>query len=279
MIIRCWGARGSIPVSGVEYLKYGGDTTCIELRTRNNEVVIVDAGSGIRKLGNQLISEGKSEINILFTHAHLDHLLGFPFFKPLYQSSSCISIFGCPCAQSSVKEMISEMMEPPNFPIQLDDIRAQVSFHEYCHESFTIDKLLVKPIKLSHPNQGLGYKFHEDGRCFVFLTDNELGFQHPGGATFDHYVRFCAGADLLIHDAEFSTEEYGHTRTWGHSTFVDAVNLALKAKVKALGLFHHNQDRVDDGVETIVRACKKIIADQGSNLECFAVNLGMERRL
>jgi len=279
MLIRCWGARGSVPVSGREYLKYGGDTTCIEVRTGDGRVVIIDAGSGIRNLGKRLVAEGVRQVDLLLTHAHWDHLLGFPFFKPLYQPSMSIRVFGCPSAQSSVKNMVSDMMTPPHFPVPLKDAKAKVSFHAGCQDSFEIGPITVTPTMLSHPNGGLGYKLVENGRSLVFLTDNELRFQHPGGGVFDDYVRFCAGADLLMHDAEFDADQYEHTRTWGHSRFTDAVELALEADVKALGLFHHNQDRTDGEIEDIAAACRKAAIRQRPELECFAVYQGMEIRL
>lgn len=279
MLIRCWGARGSIPVSGSEYLKYGGDTTCIEVRARSGETVILDAGTGIRRLGKRLLAEGRSRIHILFTHAHWDHLLGFPFFRPLYEDGPSISVFGCPCAQLSVQEMISQTMAPPNFPVPLENVRADMSYHTECREPISLGSLTISPTRLSHPNEGLGYKLTEAGRCFVFLTDNELDFQHPGGGTFDDYVAFCSGADLLIHDAEFTGAEYRKTRGWGHSRFADAIDLAVRANVRALGLFHHNQDRTDEDLDDIVRTCRAAITDRGVPLVCFAVTQGTERRL
>ena len=117
MQVRCWGGRGSVPVSGDEYRRFGGDTTCIEVRGHDGQVVIIDAGTGIRRLGLHLQSERQAGINLLFTHAHWDHLMGFPFIQPLYESGRAIRIFGCSCAQDSVREMVSESMEPPHFPV------------------------------------------------------------------------------------------------------------------------------------------------------------------
>jgi len=279
MLIRCWGARGSVPVSGEQYLRYGGDTTCVELRTRDGQTIVIDAGTGIRRLGKRLLSEAASPVHLLFTHAHWDHLLGFPFFKPLYKPSYSMRLYGCPCAQSSVKEFISGTMAPPNFPVPLEDVHADVAFETQCDVAFNLGSVVVTPIRISHPNEGLGYKFEEDGRCFVFLTDNELGFRHKGGLATEDYAAFCEGADLLIHDAEFNPQEYQHTRTWGHSTYADVLKLALEAKVKALGLFHHNQDRSDDQIDAIADTCRNLIADAGAELECFAVAAGMERTI
>ncbi|MBT8490123.1 MAG: MBL fold metallo-hydrolase [Deltaproteobacteria bacterium] len=276
MLIKCWGARGSIPVSGPEYLKYGGDTTCIEIRTKNDEIIIVDAGSSIRRVGNKLTAEDRLDFTMLFTHAHWDHLMGFPFFKPLYSSKSHITICGCPFAQSTVKEMISRVMTPPYFPVNFDAIRAGITYEGECYESFSVDSVTITPIFLNHPNQGLGYKFVEDDKSFVFITDNELSFKHPGGLDFDDYRDFATNADILIHDAEYTEEDYTRTRGWGHTVYKDALRLAMEANVKNFGLFHHNQDRNDDGVELIVRDCQNIIKKNHSPLECFAVYQNME---
>lgn len=276
MIIRCWGVRGSIPVSGEEYLKYGGDTTCMEVRTKDDEIIIIDAGSGIRRLGNSLLAEGRHQYSMIFTHAHWDHLMGFPFFKPIYLKKTHITMYGCPFAQASIKHMISRIMSPPNFPVTFEEITAKIAYHEACEDFFSLHSLTVVPIALSHPNRGLGYKFIEDGRSFVFLTDNELMFKHPGGLNYQDYLDFSADADLLVHDAEYNEEEYRKTRTWGHSTYKDALRLAIDARVKKFGLFHHNQDRSDQAIEKIIEDCREIIKERNVSLECFAVYPGME---
>jgi len=279
MIIRCWGARGSIPVSGSEYLKYGGDTTCLEIRTRDNDLIIVDAGSGIRRLGNHLMSEGIKRFTMIFTHAHWDHLMGFPFFKPIYFSKTSIAMYGCSYAQSSLKEIISRVMEPPHFPVNFEDIRADILYHAACVEEFWLNSLKITPIPISHPNQGEGFKFEEDGKTFVFLTDNELMFKHPGGLDYADYLAFARGADLLIHDAEYTETDYLRTRTWGHSVYTDALRLALEGGVKKLGLFHHNQERTDDQMDAIVEDCRRIAKQQGRTMDCFGLHQNMEIKL
>ncbi|MDA8125699.1 MAG: MBL fold metallo-hydrolase [Deltaproteobacteria bacterium] len=274
MLIRCWGARGSIPVSGEEYLRYGGDTPCMEIRTRNGAVVIIDAGSGVRRLGNRLLEENLKNYTLIFTHAHWDHIMGFPFFKPIYRRDARIRLYGCPFAQASVREMISRIMTPPNFPVNFDEIKAEIHYEEACQAPFSVGGLTVTPIPLSHPNQGMGYRFAEDGKSFVFLTDNELAYRHPGGRAAEDYAAFAKGADLLIHDAEYRPEDYCRTKGWGHSVHTDALQLALDAGVRRLGLYHHNQERTDLDVEEMVADCRKLAA--GSALSCFAMHQDME---
>ena len=274
MLVRCWGARGSIPVSGRGYLRYGGDTPCVEIRTGDDDIVIIDAGSGIRRLGNRLIAENRSDFSLIFTHAHWDHIMGFPFFKPIYRSKTRIAMFGCPFAQASVRAMIASIMAPPNFPVDFENIRAEIQYQESCQENFQIGGMTITPIPLSHPNQGTGYRFEENGKTFVFLTDNELTYRHPGGLEYGDYAAFAKGADLLIHDAEYRPEDYGLTRMWGHSVYTDVVRLALNAGVDRLGLFHHNQERTDEALDEVVEDCRRIAADRP--LECFALQQDME---
>lgn len=266
-------------MSGAEYVAYGGDTTCIEIRTREDEIIIIDAGSGIRRLGNDLLQGKRRRCHMIFTHAHWDHILGFPFFKPVYQPGTSLLIYGCPIAQDSIKGMISKTMVAPYFPVNFGDLKAAISFQETCGSPFVISSVAVTPIPLSHSNGGFGYKFTEDGKSFVFLTDNELSFRHPGGLTLDEYAAYCEKADLLIHDAEFTAEEYQKTRSWGHTEYRDALHLALRAKVKRLGLFHHNQERSDTALEGLVENCRQMIAERAVPLGCFAVSQETEIQL
>lgn len=271
MFIKCWGSRGSIPVSGENYLKYGGDTTCVEIRSKNGHVIVIDAGTGIRRLGNQLMEEQRFEYDFVFTHAHWDHLMGFPFFKPLYVKSAKIRMQGCPFARQYVEKLISRVMAPPNFPIRPNAIQADVEYEPVCPMTFEIDSITVTPIPLTHPNGGSGYKFEEDGKTFVFLTDNELDFPHNNAKSFEDYLEFCQGADLLVHDAEFTPKEYETTRGWGHSVYPRVLDLAVQAGVKELGLFHLNQDRFDDDMDRIVEDSQNILAEKGADIQCSAV--------
>ncbi|MBW1840176.1 MAG: MBL fold metallo-hydrolase [Deltaproteobacteria bacterium] len=271
MKIKSWGSRGSIPVSGKEFLKYGGDTTCIEIRTKSDDIIIVDAGTGIRRLGNRLLEEGRAEYHFIFTHAHWDHVMGFPFFKPIFFENAEFLMHMCPFHSKFVETVLSKVMSPPYFPVKFSEIKANISYIAACPATFEIGSVSITPIPISHPNNGSGYKFVEDGKVFVFLTDNELGFNHPGSLTYKEYMAFCSGADLLIHDAEYTPQEYETQISWGHSVYPQVVDLALEAGVVKLGLFHLNQDRTDQDMDDIVEDCMQRIADKGRNLECFAV--------
>jgi phosphoribosyl 1,2-cyclic phosphodiesterase len=154
-----------------------------------------------------------------------------------------------------------------------------MSYPDACPTEFEIGSVSVVPIALNHPNGGSGYKFIEDGKTFVFLTDNELGHIHPGGLAFNDYLEFSRGADLLIHDAEFTPAEYNTYIDWGHSVYTDALDLALKAEVKKLGLFHLNQERTDEEMDKIVTDCRDLINARDLDLECVGVSAEMEFEL
>lgn len=275
MIIKCWGSRGSIPVSGEEYIKYGGDTTCIEIRTKSDDIIIIDAGTGIRRLGSKLIDEKRYKYNLIFTHSHWDHLMGFPFFKPLYEEQAEFKMYRCPFHSKFVETILSRIMTPPSFPVKYSEISAKMEYVGAFTSAFEIGSVTITPVPISHPDKGSGYKFTEDGNSFVFLTDNELGFIHPGGLSYKDYIEFSAGADLLIHDAEYIPEEYSSKIEWGHSVFTETLDLAIEAGVKQFGLFHLNQERTDQQVDEMVESCRQTVAARGHNLECFAVGCDM----
>ncbi len=279
MLIRCWGARGSIPVSGPQFEKYGGDTTCIEVRSKKGEVIVIDAGSGLRNLGYSLAKEKVKKITMLFTHAHLDHLMGFPFFAPLFSSGMKLTLRGPRLNKGSFHEVLADFLGQPYFPVQLGDkdIRSKLNFVDIDTEPFSVGSFRITPIELSHPkNGGRGYRIEEGGASFVFLTDNELGYVHGGGRSFEEYVDFARDADLLIHDAEYTQKDYRHIlavseQPWGHSLFTDAVRLAVEAQVKRFGLFHHNQKRTDAQVDSMAKSARSIFRKKRVSTECFAV--------
>lgn len=271
MHITCWGSRGSIPVSGKNTIKYGGDTTCIEIRSKNGDTVIIDAGTGIRRLGKQLIEQNRCVVHLLFTHAHWDHLLGFPFFRPLFSPQSKVVMHTGPFTEKGLKRLLSDTMRAPYFPVSFGHIKARLEYRDSPADAFSIGSLTIVPIRLSHPNSGWGYKFIEDGKIFVFLTDNELGHVHPGGLSMAAYVEYCAGADVLFHDAEYTPEEYEKTVQWGHSVYTDVLELAGKANVKTLGLFHLNQDRTDDEMDELINIARRRIQQSGYAFNCVVV--------
>lgn len=274
MDITCWGSRGSIAVSGKDTIKYGGDTTCIEITAKSGETIIIDAGTGIRPLGKSFIDRNINEYYLLFTHAHWDHVMGFAFFRPLLYSKSKLIIQDRKFSGLSTQQVLDKIMKAPFFPIGLSDLYADIRFDSRLNDKFSIGSVRIESIPTSHPGGGFGYKFVEDGHTFVFLTDNELGFDHPGSAGFDGYLDFCRDADLLVHDGEYTPDDYKRKTSWGHSSIIHLLDLAVKANVKRLGVFHLNQDKTDDQVDQIIADSRAHLKQIQSSLDCFAVPCG-----
>lgn len=277
MKIRIWGCRGSLPTPGLDTARYGGNTTCVEVRLNDGTLIVIDAGSGVRNLGKALFQEPDlTEFHLLLTHAHWDHLIGFPFFAPAYLSRFKIHVRGGPLAQRSLRTYLEHQMNPPYFPVPFEALKAEFDFTAGNLTEHGIGSATLTPIRLSHPDGGYGFKFTEEGRSFVFLTDNELDFPHPGGLSRAEYVELCAGADLLLHDAQYTDQQYAFARGWGHTTFRSAVELGLQAKVKRLGLVHLDPDRTDQDMDTCVAACREQIQQTDGHLECFGAREGLE---
>ena len=280
MKIIIWGCRGSIASPGRRALRYGGNTTCLEIRPREGGVIIIDAGSGIRLLGKKLLQDTSlNELYMILTHAHWDHLSGFPFFTPAYLERFTINVYGGPKAQKSLKNYLSPQMGPPYFPVDFSVMKAAFTFGYACPDMGQIGLVEFIPIPLSHPNGGYGFKFMKKGKSVVFLTDNELGYSHAGGLTRKEYIKLCRNVDLLIHDAQYTDENYKLTRGWGHSTYFDAVQIAIEAGVKEFCLFHHDPDRTDDDLDRQVEYCNSLIRKAGVSVKCYAAAEGMEIHL
>jgi len=280
MKITIWGCRGSLPTPGPDTNRYGGNTTCVEVRSSSGQIAIVDAGSGLHNLGKELCRKNDvKSIRFFFTHSHWDHLLGFPFFRPAYRSDFILTFCSGPHAQDTIRKYLSHQMQAPFFPVELNALSARMVFE--CDNACQEDRfccchdIKVKAFPVNHSNGGFGYRFLEDGKIFAFAPDNELSFHHPGGPDRDYFVGLFKEADLLIHDAQYTDEQYRITRGWGHSTYADTVDLAIESGVKRLGLFHHDPDRTDDDLERQLEICRQRVTAACSDLECFATSEGL----
>ena len=283
MTVKVWGCRGSLPAPGKNTIKYGGNTTCLEIRLNDNTLIIIDAGSGIRDLGGKLLEEDITEIYLFLTHPHWDHLMGFPFFAPVYLSNCLIHILGGGNGNGSLEGYLSHQMKQPYFPISFDALNAEFDFSFGSPKEISIGSAEITTIPLNHPNGELshpngccGLKIIEEGKSFVFLTDNELDFKHKDGMTKDKYIDFSRDVDLLIHDAQYTEEEYKTTKGWGHTTFSSATELSIEADVKRFGLFHHDPKHTDDEIDSFVSECQEQVEKSKSEVECFGVREGME---
>ncbi|MDX9965042.1 MBL fold metallo-hydrolase [Desulfobacter postgatei] len=276
MRIKCWGSRGSICVSGQQYTKYGGDTTCFEIQANSGEVVIIDAGTGIRRLGKSLVQKKIKTCYLLLTHTHWDHIIGLPFFHSLPDSGTTVHIQDRTFAGLTTKQVIDRVMCMPFFPVGLKAYNADIRFDSSLNNRFSIGSLDIETILTSHSQDSMGYRFTENGKTFVFLTDNELGYTHPQGRSVKEYIAFSKDADLLFHDTEYTDDEYLNRTGWGHSRLSDVLDLSVKASVGQLGLIHINQDRTDDQVDAMVDQCRQFFNNNHLSTSCYAVAADFE---
>ncbi len=261
MKIKFYGVRGSLPVCGREFEKYGGNTTCIKIvREKVNRIAILDAGTGIRKLGKEIIEEGVNQqiINIVFSHFHWDHIQGFPFFLPAYNPNQKIGILamGRRGEAHDLKGIFSKQMQEEYFPIQMEMMGAQFDFLSYGDEE-VIQGAFVKSIPQFHKRLGgsYGFRLDDEGVSLVVCTDLE----YVDGIIDPAIVAFAKDADLLIHDGQFTTEEYHNKfKGWGHATWEQAVEVAEQAHVKKLIITHHDPDHNDNFLDDLEKQCQKV---------------------
>jgi len=242
--VRFWGVRGSIPCPGPETVRYGGNTACVEIRC-GNHLLIFDGGSGLRPLGNQLMRDGQRlDFDLFYSHTHLDHIVGLPFFAPCYEARSHIRFWaGHLKPPAGIEAVLSKMMSAPLFPIPIDIFAAKLEFRE-----FSVGEVLrphpgitLRTGPLNHPNGATGYRVEYKGKAAAYITDTE----HRPGELDANILRLVERADVMIYDATYTDEEYPTRRGWGHSTWQEAVRLAEAAKVGTLVIFHHDPDHDD----------------------------------
>ena len=284
LTLRFWGTRGSIPSPGISTVRYGGNTPCVELRTPDGWLVILDAGTGIRELGRTLLERadgGAIKGDIFLTHAHWDHIQGIPFFAPLFRKGNHFTIWGSRSLQTSIDRVVRDQMSPVVFPVTFEELQARIDFQEIEDEHHARHGYDVSALPVRHPGGALGYRFtngNAGGRALVYVSDNEL---NPLARYDDRpdwraeFVEFARGAAVLVHDTMYTTEEYDSFVGWGHSTYNDAVELALDAGVEQLVLFHHRPERTDDDVDRCLEGCRALVASRGSRLQVVAAAEGM----
>ncbi|MFH1415814.1 MAG: MBL fold metallo-hydrolase [Elusimicrobiota bacterium] len=269
MRIKFWGCRGSIPVPDGRMIKYGGNTTCVEVNIAG-KTLIIDAGTGIRKLGEELIAKKVKDIEIFLTHSHWDHIQGFPFFKPVYEEDCNIRISGCTNSYKQIRDILTKQMSYEFFPVRFSDLKSKITFVEGEFQTDLIEGYSMKTIEANHPIYTLGVRIDCPGGAFVFITDNEL-HRENARTTWDEFVEFSKGADYLIHDAQFTEAEYESRKGWGHSAFEHVIELAINADVKNLGFFHHDPDRKDSMLDDIEKKFKKVCKQRKCLFNIFAV--------
>ena len=253
MRVRLWGTRGSVASPGPDTVRYGGNTACVEVRT-DGALLVLDAGTGIRPLGVSLRGfDGR--IDLLLTHLHLDHLQGIGFFEPIFGTDAEIHIWGPPSTTLSLRERLSRYLSPPLFPVRLRELGSNVTLHDVPHRPFTIGDVTVRGEPIIHPGPTLGYRIGNGAGSLAYLPDHEpaLGApRFPIDAAWTSGHGLAAGADLLIHDTQYTPEEYPRKVGWGHSSWEHTWAFARQAEARTLVTFHHDPSHADDALDAIV---------------------------
>ena len=267
-----WGVRGSIACPAPQYMIYGGNTSCVEVRA-GGQLIILDAGTGIRSLGAALLKEGVSQGVILFSHTHWDHINGFPFFGPAYSGDHSFRILAGHLKNSGgIREALSGQMQQPVFPVPIDIMHARMQFEDFtAGDSFDLgDGIHVRTAPLNHPNGATGYRIEHGGHSLCYLTDTE----HIPGKPDERILKLIEGADLVIYDCTYTDEEFPQRISWGHSTWQEAVRLCLKANVKKLAIFHHDPDHDDAQMAKIAKEAQEMWLGSVVAREGMAISLG-----
>jgi phosphoribosyl 1,2-cyclic phosphodiesterase len=248
MRLRIWGCRGSVPTPGPSAVEYGGNTSCVEVCLDDGTVLVLDAGTGIRGLGFDLIDRGIHRIHLLLTHLHLDHLEGLRFFAPLWDERVSVDIWGPPSPVLSLKERIARSFSPPLFPVDLREVPAQLSFHDVPREPWTVAGASLAAALVVHPGPTVGFRIEFAGSSLAYLPDHEPAFTGIAGKSTDWIsgAAVAEGVDVLLHDAQYSEEEYEERIGWGHSSIADAVAFKRAVDAQRLVLFHHEPLHTDD---------------------------------
>jgi phosphoribosyl 1,2-cyclic phosphodiesterase len=251
MRVKFWGVRGSTPTPQAGNLRYGGNTSCVEVRHGDSRYIF-DCGTGFRTLGQQLESEAHGQpirAHIFVSHFHWDHIQGIPFFRPLYENPSNQFAFHSSRRTRTLERVMEEQMASPYFPVNTSEMKAKRDFYDIEEGQTQVDTATVRALWLNHPQGCMGFRLETKDGILVYATDNE-----PGDETFDKNVRKLAeGADVLIYDSQYLPEEYtARRRGWGHSHWREAVNIAMQSGAKELVLFHHDPDHDDELIDKVV---------------------------
>ncbi|MDF2179604.1 MBL fold metallo-hydrolase [Aliiglaciecola sp. CAU 1673] len=270
MKVTFYGVRGSIPAPGPEFVRFGGNTACVHVELNDGTDIILDAGTGIKKLGETLMAK-KGDIHLLLSHNHWDHIQGFPFFMPIYQNGR--NIFITPGMTSPEEpDAVIQQMSGSRFPVSFGDLSANIKIIDIDKAtcSWRIGSAVISRYLMNHPGKGSAYLIQADGAKLAYITDNELYPPYKEDTHFQEWVTFAEHADLLIHDAQYIGADMPSKSGWGHSVADEAVKLAMAAKAKRLALYSHDHFRTDDEVEAIEKHCRSVVMAGQMPLSLFA---------
>lgn len=267
--LRFWGVRGSIACPSPHHVRYGGNTSCVEVFA-GDERLVLDAGTGIRNLGHSFLKSGQRKARILMTHSHWDHINGFPFFGPGFNKQFSATIMAGHLSEGSIKEVLAGQMMQPTFPVPLEAMQADLSFEDFrAGDDFWLPGgIHVRTAPLNHPNNATAYRIEHGGRALCYVTDTE----HVPGKPDQNVLGLIEGADIVIYDSTYTDDEFPAKVGWGHSTWQEAVRLCRAANVKQLAIFHHDPDHEDDFMDEVAKKAREtwsgaIVAKEGMVLE------------
>ena len=255
-LVRFWGVRGSIACPGPEYVRYGGNTSCVETRI-GQRLLIFDGGTGLRPLGDLLAQAGAVDADIFLSHTHVDHIQGFPFFKPFFMPQNRFRVWaGHLVPYMKLRDVLCKYMADPLFPVPPEIFAAEVEYNDFVvGESLDIvPGAVLRSAPLNHPQGATAYRLDHGGKSLCYVTDTE----HTEGHSDARVLRLVANADVMIYDSTYSDEEYPRYRGWGHSTWQEALRLADRAGVRKVVLFHHDPSHDDDAMDRIGEAAERL---------------------
>jgi phosphoribosyl 1,2-cyclic phosphodiesterase len=280
MRLMIWGCRGSVPTPGPDTVRYGGNTSCIEVCPDDETSLVFDAGTGIRDLGFQLMERGTRRIQLFLTHLHLDHIEGLRFFAPMWDDRVTLDIWGPPSPVLSLQERIARSFSPPLFPIDLRAVPAKVTFHDVPRRRWTIEGITLRARLVMHPGPTVGFRIEADGASVAYMPDHEPAFTGIGDRPIEWISgsSIADGVDLLLHDAQYFEDEYPERVGWGHSSVADTVAFARAVGVRSLMLFHHEPRHSDDSLERLEDRARSLFGRNGNQAtlarEGMVVELG-----
>jgi CheY-like chemotaxis protein/phosphoribosyl 1,2-cyclic phosphodiesterase len=275
MLVTYWGVHGTLPTPGEAYVRYGGNTPCVSVEIGDEPLVIFDCGSGIKRLSDAIMERGTQRLSarIFISHTHWDHINTIPFFAPLYIRGNQIEVFGPHQGDLTIASAISAQMESVYFPVTVREFGARIVYRDLREERLEFGPLRIDTMLLSHPGTCLGYRLSARGRSLCYITDNELyppGSPHHNSRYVEQLTAFVKETDLLITDTTYRDSEYPGKADWGHSAVSQVAELAARAKVKRLHLFHHDPDQTDEDIDAKLSETRQALERLGSGAVCDA---------